>query len=83
VRSCSTSAPHGDALWDRFGPGEGASVRWYCRSLYDAFAARRDDLDAAAAPMLDDLGRTVEEIDRLAACEADAPVRSRPCRATR
>jgi (p)ppGpp synthase/HD superfamily hydrolase len=58
---------HGDALWDRFRTGEGASVRWYYRALYDAFAARAGDLGPAARPALEELGRTVDEIDRLAA----------------
>jgi (p)ppGpp synthase/HD superfamily hydrolase len=57
---------HGDALWDRFKAGEGASVRWYYRALYAAFAARADDLGPRARPALDELGRTVAEIDRLA-----------------
>jgi (p)ppGpp synthase/HD superfamily hydrolase len=51
---------HGDALWGRFKAGEGASVRW------EAFAARADDLGPRARPALDELGRTVAEIDRLA-----------------
>jgi (p)ppGpp synthase/HD superfamily hydrolase len=57
----------GDVLWDRFKAGEGASVRWYYRALHEAFAARRSDLGTGAAPALDELGRTVAEIDRLAA----------------
>ena len=58
---------HGDELWTRFKAGEGASVRWYYRALYEAFAARRDDLGPRAVPVLEELGRTVDEIDRLAA----------------
>ena len=57
---------HGDMLWDRFKAGEGESVRWYYRSLYQAFAARHDALGDRAIPVLDELGRTVAEIDRLA-----------------
>ena len=57
---------HGDGLWDRFKAGEGDSIRWYYRSLYTAFDARRDALGERAAPALDELGRTVAEIDRLA-----------------
>jgi (p)ppGpp synthase/HD superfamily hydrolase len=60
---------HGEGLWDRFKTGEGDSIRWYYRSLYEAFADRRDDLGVLAAPALEELGRTVAEIDRL----ADAP----------
>ena len=41
---------HGDELWDRFRAGEGESVRWYYRSLYEAFAARREALGERAGP---------------------------------
>ncbi len=41
---------HGDELWNRFRAGEGESVRWYYRSLYEAFAARRDDARRARDP---------------------------------
>ena len=57
---------HGDELWVRFKSGEGESIRWYYRSLYEAFAARRDALGERAVPALEELGRTVAEIDRLA-----------------
>ena len=57
---------HGDGLWDRFKTGEGDSIRWYYRSLYEAFDARRDALGERAGPALEELGRTVAEIDRLA-----------------
>jgi GTP pyrophosphokinase len=57
---------HGEGLWDRFKTGEGDSIRWYYRSLDQAFAARRDDLGVLALPALEELGRTVAEIDRLA-----------------
>jgi (p)ppGpp synthase/HD superfamily hydrolase len=57
---------HGDALWGRFKTGEGESVRWYYRALYTAFDARRDALGDRAVPVLEELGRTVAEIDRLA-----------------
>lgn len=57
---------HGDALWTRFNFREGHAVRWYYRSLYEAFAARRDALGERAVPMLEELGRTIDEIDRLA-----------------
>jgi GTP pyrophosphokinase len=58
---------HGDSLWDRFKAGEGESVRWYYRALFQAFTARRDALGDRATPALDEFGRTVAEIDRLAA----------------
>jgi (p)ppGpp synthase/HD superfamily hydrolase len=54
---------HGEAVWSRFKAGEGASVRWYYRGLVDAFDARRTDLGPLAAPTLDELGRTVRELD--------------------
>jgi (p)ppGpp synthase/HD superfamily hydrolase len=57
---------HGESLWDRFKTGEGDSIRWYYRSLHEAFAARRDDLGDGAVPALEELGRTIAEIDRLA-----------------
>ncbi|HEY6890223.1 MAG TPA: HD domain-containing protein [Solirubrobacter sp.] len=57
---------YGEGLWDRFKTGEGDSIRWYYRSLDEAFAARRDDLGVLALPALEELGRTVAEIDRLA-----------------
>jgi (p)ppGpp synthase/HD superfamily hydrolase len=57
---------HGEGLWDRFKSGQGDSIRWYYRSLFDAFAARRDALGERAVPALEELGRTIAEIDRLA-----------------
>jgi GTP pyrophosphokinase len=58
---------HGEDVWTRFRAGGGPFVRWYYRALYEAFAARRDHLPAEAFPALEELGRTVAEIDRLAA----------------
>lgn len=57
---------HGDALWSRFKMGQGTPVRMYYRALYDAFDARRDALGRRAIPALEELGRTIDEIDRLA-----------------
>jgi GTP pyrophosphokinase len=57
---------HGHGLWGRFNAGEGPAMRWYYGSLYDAFAARREDLGPRAAPALEELGRTIGELDRLA-----------------
>jgi hypothetical protein len=57
---------HGDELWGRFKAGEGPSVRWYYRAMNEAFAARADDVGPRARPALDELGRTVTELDRLA-----------------
>jgi hypothetical protein len=56
----------GDALWERFRAGSGDSVRWYYRSLAAEFAARADDLGAGAGPALEELQRTVRELDALA-----------------
>jgi hypothetical protein len=63
---------HGEELWSRFKPGEGASVRWYYEALRDAFAERRDALGTGAAPALDELDRVVETLRGLAGV-ADAP----------
>jgi GTP pyrophosphokinase len=56
----------GEALWSRFKMGQGLPVRMYYRALYDAFDARRDALGPLALPALEELGRTIDEIDRLA-----------------
>ena len=55
----------GDELWYRFRRGAGDAIRWYYRSLYDAFDDRRDALGPGAIPTLEELGRTLDEIDRL------------------
>jgi len=57
---------HGDAIWTRFSSRDGVPIRMYYRGLYDAFDARRDALGPLALPTLEELGRTVDEIDRLA-----------------
>lgn len=64
----------GDDLWQRFRRGAGDAIRWYYRALYDAFDARRDALGPDALPALQELGRTIDEIDRL----SDAAARERP-----
>ena len=56
----------GDELWARFKPGSGEPVRQYYRALYGAFAARADDMGPGAQPLLDELRRTLDELDRLA-----------------
>jgi len=61
----------GDKLWHRFNPGEGEPVRRYYRALHDAFTARAADLGPSATPLLDELGRTLDELDRLAGLMAD------------
>ena len=55
----------GDELWYRFRRGAGDAIRWYYRELYEAFDARRDALGPDAIPALEELGRTIDEIDRL------------------
>ena len=57
----------GEAVWSRFTAGDGDSVRWYYRALADAFEAQRERLGPGAAPTVDELRRTVDELDRLAA----------------
>ena len=57
---------HGDDLWSRFRMGAGRAILWYYRSLYEAFDARRDALGPRAVPALEELGRTIDELDRLA-----------------
>lgn len=60
---------HGEALWARFKAGEGPAVRWYYRSLLEAFESRRDALGPAAEPALGEFARTVAELDRLAGAQ--------------
>jgi (p)ppGpp synthase/HD superfamily hydrolase len=57
----------GEPFWDRFRTGAGTSVRWYYRELLAAFSARADDLGPNATPALGEFGRTIDEIERLAA----------------
>ncbi len=57
---------HGEALWKRFKAGEGDSVRWYYRALFDAFSQRRAELGPSAEPFLDEFERTLNDLDRLA-----------------
>ena len=60
---------HGEALWARFKAGEGPAVRWYYRSLLEAFESRREALGSAAEPALCELARTVAELERLAGAQ--------------
>lgn len=57
---------HGDALWARFGQGQGLATRVYYRELAAAFERERPRLGPAAAPMVDELRRTVDAITALA-----------------
>ena len=56
---------HGEELWSRFRMGAGRAILWYYRELYEAFDARRDALGPSAIPALEELGRTIDELDRL------------------
>lgn len=55
----------GEELWTRFKAGEGEAVRWYYRALVDGFRARQEALGPRALPMLEELGRTIEALDRI------------------
>ncbi len=48
----------GDAVWERFAGGKSGTL-WYYRALVDAYRARGD------SPIVDELDRTVSEIERL------------------
>jgi GTP pyrophosphokinase len=56
----------GDALWARFGQGQGLATRVYYRELAAAFERERDRLGAPAQPYVDELRRTVDAITALA-----------------
>ncbi len=58
---------HGDALWARFGQGQGIATRIYYRELALAFERERERLGPAAAPYVDELRRVVDAITALAA----------------
>jgi len=57
---------HGDALWARFGQGQGIATRIYYRELAVAFERERERLGEQAAPMVGELRRTVDAITALA-----------------
>jgi GTP pyrophosphokinase len=57
---------HGDALWERFGQGQGIATRIYYRELANAFERERDRMGEAAGPYVDELRRTVDAITALA-----------------
>jgi (p)ppGpp synthase/HD superfamily hydrolase len=50
----------GDSLWQRFNGGKEGTL-WYYRSMVNAFRA------AGTTPLVEELGRVVSEIERLAA----------------
>ena len=57
---------HADALWARFGQGQGLATRVYYRELAAAFERERDRIGAAAEPYVDELRRVVDAITALA-----------------
>jgi (p)ppGpp synthase/HD superfamily hydrolase len=57
---------HGDALWARFGQGQGLATRVYYRELAGAFERERGRMGEHASPAVDELRRTVDAITALA-----------------
>jgi GTP pyrophosphokinase len=57
---------HGDALWARFGQGQGIATRIYYRELAAAFERERDRLGEPARPYVEELRRVVDAITALA-----------------
>src|SRR4051795_6393576 len=57
----------GDALWARFGQGQGIATRIYYRELAAAFERERGRVGEAALPYVDELRRVVDAITALAA----------------
>jgi GTP pyrophosphokinase len=56
----------GDALWARFGQGQGLATRVYYRELAAAFEREAPRMGEAAAPYVGELRRTVDAITALA-----------------
>jgi GTP pyrophosphokinase len=56
----------GDALWARFGQGQGLATRVYYRELVAAFERERGRMGEPAQPFIDELGRVVDAITALA-----------------
>ena len=57
---------HADALWARFGQGQGLATRVYYRELAAAFERERPRLGEHASPAIDELRRVVDAITALA-----------------
>jgi (p)ppGpp synthase/HD superfamily hydrolase len=57
---------HGDALWARFGQGQGLATRVYYRELAAAFERERERMGEPAQPYVDELRRVVDAITALA-----------------
>src|SRR3954449_10708948 len=53
---------HADALWARFGQGQGLATRVYYRELAAAFERERPRMGAAAGPYIEELRRTGDAI---------------------
>jgi (p)ppGpp synthase/HD superfamily hydrolase len=58
---------HGDALWARFGQGQGLATRVYYRELAAAFEREAHRMGEGAAPMVGELRRVVDAITAMAA----------------
>jgi (p)ppGpp synthase/HD superfamily hydrolase len=56
----------GDALWARFGQGQGLATRVYYRELAAAFERERGRMGDAAQPFVDELRRVVDAVSALA-----------------
>ncbi|MEA2436826.1 MAG: hypothetical protein QOF65_1382 [Thermoleophilaceae bacterium] len=56
----------GDALWGRFGQGQGIATRIYYRELAAAFERERERMGDAAQPFVDELRLVVDAITALA-----------------
>jgi (p)ppGpp synthase/HD superfamily hydrolase len=56
----------GDALWGRFGQGQGLATRVYYRELAAAFERERSRMGAHAGPYVQELRRVVDAITELA-----------------
>jgi GTP pyrophosphokinase len=56
----------GDALWGRFGQGQGLATRVYYRELAAAFERERERMGADAGPYVEELRRVVDAITVLA-----------------
>jgi (p)ppGpp synthase/HD superfamily hydrolase len=56
----------GDALWSRFGQGQGIATRVYYRELAAAFERERGRVGGAAEPFVDELRRVVDAITAMA-----------------
>lgn len=57
---------HGDALWARFGQGQGLATRVYYRELAAAFEREADRMGPNALPAIEELRRAVDAITALA-----------------